>query len=762
MKKTLLITAILFGAFLQMAAQTVLSGESAIFTMDTKDPVLALESPNGGGIYSYLEPLNVTWSAFDDTFQAGPVSLGISSEAGGAVNWLSLNIPNSGSSNVDPPDIPTLFGKAHIYAVDAFGNSAEDMSDDYFELVETIIPLAAEFSADITEGDAPLTVQFTDLSTGDPSSWEWDFENDGTIDSYDQNPEHTYSLAGFYSVKLTIFDSKASDTELKTDYITVYAGGDYFDPVWISPYNPMTFYIVEANIDGVPMQEGDEVGLFDIDPSSGEEICVGAGVLTEQLGGGVYLEMIASMNDGSNPDQANGFTPGNEIIYKLWSTETGEVDYVLANYPYSGYDEVFTAQGNTLVELNGMITVTQDIDLETGWNLMSFRVEPETWDMLQIVQPLIDEDVLYKVLDEEGGSIFHLPFPPPNGQWTNTIGDMQNTEGYYIKVTDNSMMTMTGSPVEIPMDIPLATGWNIISYPCLNSQNALDAVQPLIDAGVLFKVIDEEGGTIFHLPFPPPNGQWTNTIGNFESGEGYYLKVTEESAITLSEPAKGSLLAPERKVVENSFFETAWQNNPFMPMLIALQPCVQLMPGDEVAVYDGEICVGASVIENTDETVLITVAQNDPQTEIQDGFIQEHPVSARIWHQNTAEVMAANLSFMQGDETFEPLGSYIGKIDEITTGIGNMESGLDVGIMPNPFDDQVNISLNLPADAEVEVVIYNLMGQLIYNTDHQMMNSGLSHLLLENLTFDPGTYLLQITINGDDDQVNRTYKIIKK
>nr|NQU91893.1 fibronectin type III domain-containing protein [Bacteroidota bacterium] len=357
---------------------------------------------------------------------------------------------------------------------------------------------------------------------------------------------------------------------LPTNTITVIVEAypqQYFETIWSSPYNPMTFYILESNIDGIPLQSDNEIGLFDIDPYTGEEICVGAGVLTETLGGGVFLEIIASMDDGFLPDQANGYTPGNPIIYKFWNETSGVLENVSATYPYSGYDEVFTSQGTAFVELNGTLAITQTIDLQTGWNMMSLRVQPENWNMLDIVQPLIDNDVLYKVMNETGGTIFHLPFPPPNGQWSNTIGDMANTEGYYIRVTDNAQLSLEGFVVETPFDIPLVEGWNMISYPCEQPQNALDAVQPLIDQGLLYKVIDEAGGTIFHLPFPPPNGQWSNTIGNFESGEGYYVRVTGDAALTLDEPRYGSSLASQVKTrIETTYFQPVWSKNPYMPM----------------------------------------------------------------------------------------------------------------------------------------------------------------------------------------------------
>ncbi|OPX86461.1 MAG: Endo-1,4-beta-xylanase A precursor [Pelotomaculum sp. PtaB.Bin104] len=80
---------------------------------------------------------------------------------------------------------------------------------------------AAAFTADKTSGNAPLTVQFNDQSTNAPTSWAWDFNNDGTVDSTDQSPSHEYSAAGTYSVKLTVTNAAGSDDEVKTGYITV-------------------------------------------------------------------------------------------------------------------------------------------------------------------------------------------------------------------------------------------------------------------------------------------------------------------------------------------------------------------------------------------------------------------------------------------------------------------------------------------------------------------------------------------------------------
>jgi PKD repeat protein len=63
-------------------------------------------------------------------------------------------------------------------------------------------PPVAKFLAEPSGGQAPLTVQFTDLSTGNPKSWEWSF-GDGTQSS-EKNPVHIFQQAGQYNVTLRV------------------------------------------------------------------------------------------------------------------------------------------------------------------------------------------------------------------------------------------------------------------------------------------------------------------------------------------------------------------------------------------------------------------------------------------------------------------------------------------------------------------------------------------------------------------------------
>jgi PKD repeat protein len=95
-----------------------------------------------------------------------------------------------------------------------------DVFIDIDKNADIVIPLIADFSANITSGSKDLDVTFTDASTGSVFVWSWNF-GDGFTSS-EQNPSHTYTEAGVYTVTLQVFnDAQGSDSEIKTGYITV-------------------------------------------------------------------------------------------------------------------------------------------------------------------------------------------------------------------------------------------------------------------------------------------------------------------------------------------------------------------------------------------------------------------------------------------------------------------------------------------------------------------------------------------------------------
>jgi len=84
-------------------------------------------------------------------------------------------------------------------------------------------PPVPDFSASPVYGTVPLTVQFTDLTTNNPTAWIWDFGDGSQSGVLDRNPVHTYNAVGTYNVTLTVFNTGAPEGRsiTKTSYITV-------------------------------------------------------------------------------------------------------------------------------------------------------------------------------------------------------------------------------------------------------------------------------------------------------------------------------------------------------------------------------------------------------------------------------------------------------------------------------------------------------------------------------------------------------------
>lgn len=135
----------------------------------------------------------------------GQVSRGVFTSTDGASTWTALN-------DGFPPSIDSLFmgpfaispvGPQNLYA-----GSNDGVWKYYFAF-----PPVAVFSADITSGYAPLTVNFTDQSAGTITSYHWEF-GDGITSSL-QNPPHTYFQAGIFTVKLTVVGPAGTDTAIE-------------------------------------------------------------------------------------------------------------------------------------------------------------------------------------------------------------------------------------------------------------------------------------------------------------------------------------------------------------------------------------------------------------------------------------------------------------------------------------------------------------------------------------------------------------------
>ena len=148
-----------------------------------------------------------------------------STESPSAWSW------SFGDGNTSSTQNPThSYSAVGLYTVTLSATNASGTDEEVKTNYITISAApTADFSGTPTSGEAPLEVTFTDYSTESPSAWSWNFGDGNT--SSTQNPAHTYSSSGTYTVTLSATNFYGTDAEVKTNYITVDAAESTNPPV---------------------------------------------------------------------------------------------------------------------------------------------------------------------------------------------------------------------------------------------------------------------------------------------------------------------------------------------------------------------------------------------------------------------------------------------------------------------------------------------------------------------------------------------------
>ena len=474
---------------------------------------------------------------------------------------------------------------------------------------------------------------------------------------------------------------------------------------------------------------------------------------TDNTGGsGVY---------GYNLFQKKG-TENFGTLLSTSSLKTIDID-LDANVDYSFYVTAVDSAGN--IEIKEPLaevtikyspeTVIQKINLNSGWNIISANIKPSNTDLKGIFRNLIDAGKLKKVMDESGKTLENFG---AFGGWKNSIGNWQPTEGYKVNVPAATVLILEGQPIPLPFEIPLSTGWNIISYPATSFQDVKAAFQSLIDTGKLKKVMDESGKTLENFG---AFGGWKNSIGSLTEGKGYKVNVTGSCTLTISEGGtKAATIVPE--VLASTHFKPAYMGNGTDHMSINLVDLsvsgIEL--GDELGVFDGSLCVGSAKVgvdQLTGDYLSMPVSASDGLTSVPNGFTEGHLLTVRYYREGkeyTPSLELLNDSkqlFAKGESIFLRMKS--GQ----TTGVDSLTQSekISVKCYPNPFSEQVTIEIELPKPQHLEVNIYDVSGRLI-----KALYSGISGET-QKLTWDGrndagtkmvfGTYMIRT--NGNVNKV---------
>jgi PKD repeat protein len=196
---------VLLAIFLIMGCVGAVSAEGEVTTDDTSQPLVQPIKPDN--VTLEFSPGQITTSTeVTFTFSADNATI------------FDIDFgDNSTKSDVDT-GITHTYNTVGTYKVKLTAKNETESTDKVRDITVNPEPIVASFTADPTSGTAPLDVQFTDTSSGTPTSWNWVF-GDG-FSSTNQNPSHEFTTNGTYTVNLTV-NKSGVDSNTSSCTITV-------------------------------------------------------------------------------------------------------------------------------------------------------------------------------------------------------------------------------------------------------------------------------------------------------------------------------------------------------------------------------------------------------------------------------------------------------------------------------------------------------------------------------------------------------------
>jgi len=174
-----------------------------------------------------LEPL-LPAANFSTNINIGPAPLSVQftdfSQNANVRNW---DFGDGNSSNEKNPAHTYYTARDYTANLTVTNQNGTDSKLVAITVLEKAIPIA-NFSMNTTEGPAPMSVQFTDLSQNETSR-TWDFNNDGVSDSIEESIVHVYTAPGNYTVNLTAINENGTVSKYGTINVTEGSGNNSED-----------------------------------------------------------------------------------------------------------------------------------------------------------------------------------------------------------------------------------------------------------------------------------------------------------------------------------------------------------------------------------------------------------------------------------------------------------------------------------------------------------------------------------------------------
>jgi len=179
------------------------------------------------------------------------------------------------------------------------------------------------------------------------------------------------------------------------------------------------------------------------------------------------------------------------------------------------------------VEEEHIQNCTQTINLNNGWNLISFDVSLKDHKISTIFSDLIDSGNLQYISGYESNALI---YDPNQQDFLNTLESINDGSGYWVKILNDAALTVEGECIDENFRKPWNSGWNLTAYIPNDSQTPSEYFSQELSNNELMFVTGFENGTV---SFDPDNPVFLNTLKLMKNGFGYWVNLKAATGKTV-------------------------------------------------------------------------------------------------------------------------------------------------------------------------------------------------------------------------------------
>ena len=633
-------------------------------------------------------------------------------------NWSFSGGTPTSSTTQNPQVVYNSPGTYNVSLTvsNAFGTDTKTKTD----YIHVSTPSIVNFTADQTIINQGEVVHFSDLSTGNPYFWLWEFQGGTPAINYQQNPTIIFKTPGTFTVKLTVSYANGQASLTREDYITVNELVSLFPPGWDVTLTS-TQHVIAVPLDAnprileTPIEPGDFIGVF-FTNTFGNLQCGGA-----TMWDGQNNIAIISYGDQSYTPLKDGFSVYEDFKWKVYSyghqrefDATPVYDVTLPNL-----GQFFPLGISALIDLSAGLLF--NIHIPAGWSGISSPVLPFYPEMDTVLSSIQDNlTILYNF---DG---IYWPW-----QNINTLDKWKNS-GYTIKMSNTDNLVIGGELIK-SLSQTIKSGTGYLPIPTLYDVSTASLFAPFLDKLTLVRNI--LGTEVFW----PQTG--INTLPILKPGNAYITHAKSSFIVHFPQSGlKNSYSSPNSDFPELPLVSWSFAvASPDVHMIsIPADGFKNLETGDIVGVFTpNNVCAGWAVFEN--QPLAIPVYGTHETGDEKSGFMANEPFTFRIFRPFNQLYCTAKALF---DTTMPDQGIFrSGGISAISSLYPFDESftnfSEEITVIPNPNNGIFVLS---GVSNIEEIVVISQEGQIIKTIE----NNGTSELNVDISDNRKGIYLIKI------------------